>query len=111
MGNFIGAIDQGTTSTRFIVFDHNANIVASDQKEHRQNYPFPGRVEHDAMEIWANTQEVIANAMRKSGLKSEDLAALGITNQREKCLLWKQSYWYPLRQCHRLARHQDRSYL
>ena len=88
MGNFIGAIDQGTTSTRFIVFDHNANIVASDQKEHRQNYPFPGWVEHDAMEIWANTQEVIANAMRKSGLKSEDLAALGITNQRETCLLW-----------------------
>jgi len=88
MGNFIGAIDQGTTSTRFIVFDKNANIVASDQKEHRQIYPAPGLVEHDAIEIWLNTQEVIANAMRKSGLKSDDISALGITNQRETCVLW-----------------------
>lgn len=88
MSNFIGAIDQGTTSTRFIVFDRNGNIVASDQKEHRQIYPSPGLVEHDALEIWANTQEVIINAMRKSGLKSEDLSAIGITNQRETCLLW-----------------------
>jgi glycerol kinase len=88
MGNFIGAIDQGTTSTRFIVFDKNANIVASDQKEHRQIYPAPGLVEHDAIQIWLNTQEVIANAMRKSGLKSDDISALGITNQRETCVLW-----------------------
>jgi len=95
MGNFIGAIDQGTTSTRFIVFDQNANIVASDQKEHRQIYPSPGLVEHDALEIWANTQEVIANAMRKSGLKSEDISAIGITNQRETCLLWNKSTGIP----------------
>jgi glycerol kinase len=88
MKNFIAAIDQGTTSTRFIVFDHNGNIVASDQKEHRQIYPAPGLVEHDALEIWSNTQEVITNAMRKSGLKSDDIAALGITNQRETCVLW-----------------------
>ena len=95
MGNFIGAIDQGTTSTRFIVFDQNANIVASDQKEHRQIYPSPGLVEHDALEIWANTQEVVANAMRKSGLKSEDISAIGITNQRETCLLWNKTTGNP----------------
>ncbi len=95
MGNFIGAIDQGTTSTRFIVFDSNANIVASDQKEHRQIYPAAGLVEHDAMEIWLNTQEVISNAMRKSGLRSEDITALGITNQRETCVLWNKETGQP----------------
>lgn len=95
MANFIGAIDQGTTSTRFIVFDQNANVVASDQKEHRQIYPSAGLVEHDALEIWANTQEVIANAMRKSGLKSEDITAIGITNQRETTLLWNKESGVP----------------
>jgi glycerol kinase len=95
MGNFIGAIDQGTTSTRFIVFDQNANIVASDQKEHRQIYPSPGWVEHDALEIWSNTQDVIQNAMRKSGLRSEDITALGITNQRETCVLWNKETGLP----------------
>ena len=95
MGNFIGAIDQGTTSTRFIVFDQNANIVASDQKEHRQIYPSPGLVEHDALEIWSNTQDVIQNAMRKSGLHSEDLHALGITNQRETSVLWNKETGQP----------------
>jgi glycerol kinase len=95
MPNFIGAIDQGTTSTRFIVFDQNTNIVASDQKEHRQIYPSPGLVEHDALEIWNNTQEVISNAMRKSGLKSEDIKALGITNQRETCVLWNKETGLP----------------
>ncbi len=95
MGNFIGAIDQGTTSTRFIVFDQNANIVASDQKEHRQIYPSPGLVEHDAVEIWSNTQDVIQNAMRKSGLHSEDIHALGITNQRETTVLWNKETGQP----------------
>jgi len=95
MGNFIGAIDQGTTSTRFIVFDQNANIVASDQKEHRQIYPYPGWVEHDALEIWSNTQDVIQNAMRKSGLRSEDITAIGITNQRETSVLWNKETGLP----------------
>lgn len=95
MPNFIGAIDQGTTSTRFIVFDHETNIVASDQKEHRQIYPAPGLVEHDALEIWNNTLEVISNAMRKSGLRSEDIKALGITNQRETCVLWNKETGLP----------------
>jgi len=88
MPNFIAAIDQGTTSTRFIVFDHEGNIVAVDQKEHKQIYPAPGLVEHDAMEIWNNTLEVIASGLRKSGLSSQDIVSLGITNQRETTLLW-----------------------
>lgn len=95
MPNFIGAIDQGTTSTRFIVFDQDTNIVASDQKEHRQIYPAPGLVEHDALEIWNNTLEVISNAMRKSGLRSEDIKALGITNQRETTVLWNKETGLP----------------
>lgn len=88
MPHFVAAIDQGTTSTRFIVFDHEGNIVAVDQKEHKQIYPAPGLVEHDASEIWSNTLEVIASGMRKSGLTAADIAALGITNQRETTLLW-----------------------
>lgn len=95
MAKFIGAIDQGTTSTRFIVFDSGGNIVAVDQKEHKQFYPAPGLVEHDALEIWANTKEVIANAMRKSGLSSDDIVALGITNQRETTLLWNKETGQP----------------
>jgi glycerol kinase len=88
MSNFVGAIDQGTTSTRFIVFDKTGNIVAVDQKEHKQYYPTPGWVEHDPLEIWANTVEVMQNALRKSGLTPTDLAALGITNQRETTMVW-----------------------
>jgi glycerol kinase len=88
MPNFVAAIDQGTTSTRFIVFDHDGNIVAIDQKEHKQFYPAPGLVEHDGIEIWNNTLDVINGGMRRSGLSSEDIAAIGITNQRETTLLW-----------------------
>ena len=96
MKNFVGAIDQGTTSTRFIVFDRGGNIVAFDQKEHKQFYPSPGLVEHDALEIWNNTREVIQNSLRKSGLSSDDLAALGITNQRETTVLWRRSTGIPV---------------
>lgn len=88
MAQFVAAIDQGTTSTRFILFDHQGKIVGIDQKEHRQIYPAPGWVEHDAGEIWANTLGVIATGLRKSGLNPSDIAALGITNQRETSLLW-----------------------
>ncbi len=88
MPKFIASIDQGTTSTRFIVFDFEGNIIATDQKEHKQIYPAAGLVEHDGLEIWKNTLGVIANGMRKSGLASEDLAAIGITNQRETTILW-----------------------
>lgn len=88
MPKFVAAIDQGTTSTRFIVFDFQGNIVAIDQKEHKQIYPGPGLVEHDGLEIWQNTLEVISNGMRKSGLTSEDISAIGITNQRETAIIW-----------------------
>ena len=96
MGDFIAAIDQGTTSTRFIVFDRQGNIVALDQKEHKQFYPAPGWVEHDPMEIWNNTREVIQNSMRISGLRVEDITALGITNQRETTVIWNKSTGFPV---------------
>jgi glycerol kinase len=88
MPDYIGAIDQGTTSTRFIVFDRSGAIVSCAQKEHKQIYPRPGRVEHDPDEIWRRTQEVIAEAMAMRGLRPEDLAAIGITNQRETTVVW-----------------------
>ena len=88
MADFIGAIDQGTTSTRFLVFDRGGRIVASAQKEHQQIYPQPGWVEHDPDEIWFRTREVIDEAMAQRALKPADLAAIGITNQRETTVLW-----------------------
>ncbi len=88
MTKYIGAIDQGTTSTRFIVFDSAGKIIAVDQKEHRQFFPKPGWVEHDPNEIYENTLTVIRNALRKSGLALTDLAAFGITNQRETSIFW-----------------------
>ncbi len=88
MPQFIGAIDQGTTSTRFLIFDRAGKIVASAQKEHQQIYPQPGWVEHDPEEIWFRTREVIAEAMEQRGLGPADLVALGITNQRETTVLW-----------------------
>lgn len=88
MSSLIGAIDQGTTSTRFILFDQNGQIVAQAQKEHHQIYPKPGWVEHDPMEIWQNTREVIGSALRLAGGTAGELAAVGITNQRETTVLW-----------------------
>jgi glycerol kinase len=88
MAKYVGAIDQGTTSTRFIVFDRAGATVASAQMEHRQIFPRPGWVEHDPDEIWRNTQTVIARALADAGLTRQDLAAVGITNQRETTLLW-----------------------
>jgi len=88
MVQYIAALDQGTTSTRFILFNQSGMIVASSQKEHRQIYPQPGWVEHDAWEIWQNAQLVIEDAMKKAGIKSRQLAAVGITNQRETTVVW-----------------------
>jgi glycerol kinase len=85
---YIAAIDQGTTSTRCMIFDHAGNVIAVDQKEHTQIYPKPGWVEHDPMEIWERTQEVVANAVRSAGNVSEDIGAIGITNQRETTVVW-----------------------
>jgi glycerol kinase len=96
MPEYIAAIDQGTTSTRFIVFDAAGRTVACEQREHGQIYPQPGWVEHDAEEIWQRTEEVIAEAMGQAGLKAADLAAVGITNQRETTLLWNKKTGKPL---------------
>ena len=83
MASYIGAIDQGTTSTRFILFSSSGEIVASDQIEHRQIYPKPGWVEHDCSEIWENTRKVIRSTLMKAGVKKGEVKAVGITNQRE----------------------------
>ena len=96
MSRFVGAIDQGTTSSRFIVFDRDGAIVTVAQKEHAQIYPQPGWVEHDALEIWRNTQEVIGGALAREGLHAADFAAVGITNQRETTLLWDHRSGRPL---------------
>ena len=96
MRNFVGAIDQGTTSTRFILFDHKGDIVGYDQKEHKQFYPAPGHVEHDPLEIWLNTIQVIQNALRISGLSEADIASVGITNQRETTILWNRNTGKPI---------------
>ena len=88
MSNYIGAIDQGTTSTRFIVFDRSGRISAFAQKEHEQIFPKPGWVEHDPNEIWRRTTEVIEEAMQQKSLQPKDLAAIGITNQRETTIVW-----------------------
>jgi glycerol kinase len=88
MAQYVGALDQGTTSTRFMVFDHGGNVVAIDQKEHEQIYPKPGWVEHDPAEIWTRCQEVIKGALDKAGISASDLAAVGITNQRETAVVW-----------------------
>src|SRR3569832_247748 len=95
-GPLIGAIDQGTTSSRFIVFDRAGQIVSVAQKEHEQIYPKPGWVEPDPMEIWANTEGVIAEALSRGGLKPSDLAAVGITNQRETTVVWERATGRPV---------------
>jgi glycerol kinase len=93
---YIGALDQGTTSTRFMVFDRAGKIVSLAQKEHAQIYPRPGWVEHDAEEIWRRTQEVIGEAMQQRALRRQDLAAVGIANQRETTLLWNRKTGKPV---------------
>jgi len=92
----IVAIDQGTTSTRAIVFDRAARIVATGQTEHRQLFPRPGWVEHDAVEIWRNTREVIGQALAKADITRHDVAAVGITNQRETVVVWEKATGRPI---------------
>jgi glycerol kinase len=88
MADFVGAVDQGTTSTRFMIFDHGGNEVARHQLEHQQILPQAGWVEHNPLEIWERTSAVIRTAMTSSGLHASDLAALGVTNQRETAVVW-----------------------
>src|SRR4029450_7289473 len=96
MADYAGAIDQGTTSTRFMIFDHAGQVVAVDQKEHEQIYPKPGWVEHDPLEIIERTHEVVAGALGKAGISSSDLAAVGVTNQRETTVVWERSTGKPI---------------
>ena len=93
---YIAAIDQGTTSSRCMIFDAAGAVVASAQMEHRQIFPRPGWVEHDALEIWANVQTVVAQALERLGIGPADLAAVGITNQRETTLLWEKATGRPI---------------
>ncbi|PGF16930.1 glycerol kinase [Natrinema sp. CBA1119] len=85
---YVGAVDQGTTGTRFIVFDHEGQVVANAYQKHEQIYPEPGWVEHDPMEIWENTKEVIRRALGQADIGPDRLEAIGVTNQRETTLLW-----------------------
>ena len=96
MADYVGALDQGTTSTRFMIFDHAGQVVGVDQKEHEQIYPKPGWVEHDPKEIWTRSQEVIDGALAKAKLSASDLAAVGITNQRETTVVWDRNTGEPV---------------
>jgi glycerol kinase len=95
VSRYAAAIDQGTTSTRFIVFDSRGNVVAVDQKEHRQIFPKPGWVEHDALEIWERTKEVIQGGLSRFRIEPGDIAAIGITNQRETTVVWNRRTGQP----------------
>jgi glycerol kinase len=105
---FVGALDQGTTSTRFMVFDAGGSEIARRQIEHRQILPSPGWVEHDPIEIAARVDEVIAGALRTAGLTGRDLAAIGITNQRETTIVWDPRTGRPWHNAHRVAGHAHR---
>ena len=96
MGKYVAALDQGTTSTRCIIFDKAGSIISIDQKEHPQLYPQPGWVEHDPEIIWHDTQDVIKNALHKAKLSSSEICALGITNQRETTVIWNKHTGKPL---------------
>ena len=93
---YVLAIDQGTTSTRAIVFDHSGQIVESGQIEHEQIFPRAGWVEHNAEEIWKNTREVVGLALTRANLTYRDLAAVGITNQRETAVVWDRTTGKPV---------------
>ncbi|MCI2419106.1 glycerol kinase GlpK [Saccharopolyspora sp. K220] len=96
MASYVAAIDQGTTSTRCMIFDHSGRVVAVDQMEHRQIFPKAGWVEHDPTEIWTNTRQVCAGALAKADLVSSDIVACGITNQRETTVVWDKTTGKPV---------------
>ena len=95
-GRYVISIDQGTASSRCLVFDHRARIVSVAQKEHRHHYPRPGWVEHDPQEIWGNVLTVVAQALEKADLSPTELSALGIANQRETTVLWDRRTGVPV---------------
>ncbi len=96
MAKYVAAIDQGTTSTRCMIFDHSGSVVCFDQREHEQIYPKPGWVEHNPDEIWERTQGVIQGALTKGGIDVKDIAAVGITNQRETAVVWNKKTGRPV---------------
>src|SRR5512144_1664529 len=96
MARFVAAIDQGTTSTRCILFDAASAPVASAQREHDQLYPRPGWVEHDPVQIWERTCDVVAEAVTRAGAGAGDIAAVGIANQRETTVVWDRATGRPL---------------
>ena len=90
-GRFLLAIDAGTSSTRTVIYDHQARVVSSAQQEFAQHYPQPGWVEHDAEEIWTAVQAVTAEAMQSAAAAASDITGIGITNQRETTVLWERA--------------------
>ncbi|HLT96313.1 MAG TPA: glycerol kinase GlpK [Acidimicrobiia bacterium] len=96
MAQYVAAIDQGTTSTRCMIFDHGGQVVSVDQREHEQIYPQPGWVEHDPKEIWYRTQGVIEGALKKGNVDVSDIAAVGVTNQRETAVVWDRNTGEPV---------------
>jgi glycerol kinase len=96
MAQYAAALDQGTTSSRAMVFDHGGDVVSVAQKEHEQIYPRPGWVEHDPKEIWARSQEVLEEALSQAGASQDDIAGLGITNQRETAVVWDRNTGEPV---------------
>jgi glycerol kinase len=96
MAKYAAAVDQGTTSTRFMIFDHSGKVVVVEQKEHEQIYPKPGWVEHNPMEIWTRTQEVIEGGLAKANVDPQDIAAVGVTNQRETTVVWEKATGKPV---------------
>jgi glycerol kinase len=93
---YVGAIDQGTTGTRFMVFDHSGQVVANAYEQHEQIYPEPGWVEHDPVEIWENTKSVVTSGLEAGGIEAGQLAAIGITNQRETTIVWDEETGRPI---------------
>ena len=101
MGKYILALDQGTTSSRVILFDRDQNILGVSQKEFTQIYPKEGWVEHDAMEIWSSQYAVMMEVIAQSGVEAADIAAIGITNQRETTIVWDKETGEPI--CHAIV--------
>src|SRR5213593_1407294 len=96
MARYVASIDQGTTSTRCILFDAASNAVASAQREHRQIFPRPGWVEHDPLEIWDRTQAVVKETLSAAAVRPGEVAAVGVTNQRETTVIWDSQAGRPL---------------
>jgi glycerol kinase len=96
MTQYVAAIDQGTTSTRCMIFDHAGTVVAVDQLEHEQIFPRSGWVEHNAQEIWTNTRQVCGGALARADLDASSIAAVGITNQRETTVVWDRATGEPV---------------